>query len=167
MKKMRSYFVFIFALFAGCSADPLIIEAPQEVRETAWQEAERYLGMDYEWGGQDFPRNLLCRRGVDCSGLVVNCYLAAVEQTQYALLFDDATVAAMMESYTVEPERPEKGDLIFMGEGDVGHVALYEKTEAGQVWFIDAYSATGYVEYRSYKTDNPKIRWYGRMLLAR
>ena len=146
-------------VLAACELNIAIIPAPGEVRMAAWYEAERYVGMEYEYGGQDVPK------GIDCSGLVVNCYAAAVVITQYQLLFHDASVQDLFRQYTVTVDMPETGDLIFLGNGTISHVAIYEKEEDGEIWFIDAYSETGYVAYRSYESTNPKLLAFGRLLI--
>ena len=158
--RSASPLLLLLTLFAGCGPGYEIIEAPADIRLSVWEEAQLYLGMEYEWGGQDTPK------GIDCSGLVVNCYAAAVDGTGYRLLFDDTTAKNLSEQYTTPMEAPETGDLVFMGEDDtVSHVAILEKTEEGMIWFIDASSVSGYVEYRSYETENPKILGYGRILI--
>ena len=45
----------LLTLFSSCDLRVKIIEAPLAVRELAWEIAQDYLGMEYEWGGQDFP----------------------------------------------------------------------------------------------------------------
>jgi hypothetical protein len=58
--------IYILVSLAACSIpETKTVEAPLEIREQAWQEAERYIGMEYEWGGEDFPE-----RGIDCSGRI-------------------------------------------------------------------------------------------------
>lgn len=154
----------VIAAAAGCRIPlvPEIVEAPPEVREAAFAEAEKYIGMEYEWGGQDFYA-----RGVDCSGLVVNAYLRAARAFGYRMLFTDTTARGMYERYTAPEGSPARGDLIFMGcEGEVSHVAVFERFETGEVWFIDANSESGFVERRRCSADDPKLIRYGRMLLS-
>jgi len=159
---MSSRYVSLVAMMlvlAACQLDFAIMRAPEEVRLAAWDEAQRYIGMEYEYGGQDVPK------GIDCSGLVVNCYAAAVAGARYQLLFRDASVQDLFRQYTVAVDMPETGDLIFLGNGTISHVAIYEKEEVGEIWFIDAYSETGYVAYRSYESTNPKLLAFGRLLI--
>lgn len=154
----------VIAAAAGCRITlvPEIVEAPPEVREAAFAEAGKYIGMEYEWGGQDFYA-----RGVDCSGLVVNAYLRAARAFGYRMLFTDSTAREMHERYTAPVGTPATGDLIFMGYGgEVSHVAVFERFEAGEVWFIDANSESGFVERRRYAANDPKIISFGRMLLS-
>ncbi|HRW25806.1 MAG TPA: NlpC/P60 family protein [Spirochaetia bacterium] len=139
------------------------------MREAAYAEAERYLGMEYEWGGQDFPR------GIDCSGLVVNVYHTVTAGTEYSPPFDDATAAMLHELYSVDTDAPARGDLVFMGDGAVSHVAILDRVAPDEngderAYFIDAYSAApggGRVMERSYLADSPIILSYGRLLVIR
>ena len=139
-----------------------IVEAPTEVRKAAIVEASFYIGMKYEWGARDFYYS---GEGVDCSGLIVNIYLGAIEGTNYKLLFDDATVVDFLNEYTVSIQTPEIGDLIFMGENAITHVAIFSHSIGNKLYFIDAYSVTGLVGERFYLSSNPKIKSFGRLLL--
>lgn len=152
------------ALVLSCQSDVTftIVPAPASIRESAYYEAQSYLGMPYEWGGQDFSR------GIDCSGLLVNVYFTVTIDTEFELLFDDATSSGMYSSFVESITLPSRGDLVFMGDGTVTHVAILDRIEDGIVFFIDAYSAAeggGQVVARSYPVDSPKIISYGRMLL--
>ena len=137
------------------------IEAPQEIREKAFTIAQFYIGMDYEWGGQTHWTS----KGVDCSGLIVNVYAEAVAGTPYSMPYEDAAVVNLINKYTREVYQPKRGDLVFMGDEEITHVALLDKIENGYVYFIDAYSLSGAVEHRKYETGNYKIKHYGRHLL--
>jgi hypothetical protein len=44
-------------------------------------------------------------------------------------------------------------------------ISVGEYEWGGQVWFINASSESGYVEYRSYPEDSPKIKAFGRLLI--
>jgi hypothetical protein len=158
---------FILLLFFGCSIPEVrLVEPPGELREAAYAEAERYIGMEYEWGGQDFPA-----RGIDCSGLVVNVYRTVTEGTPYSLPFSDTTAAGLYEFYTVPIGFPETVDLVFMGESGssaVTHVAIVQSITGGSIYFIDStyrqdFSING-VTYRCYPENDPKIKGFGRVL---
>jgi hypothetical protein len=158
--------LILTVLLFSCQPDVsgTIVSAPASIRESAFTEARRYLGMPYEWGGQEFPR------GIDCSGLLVNVYRTATNNTEYELLFDDATAYGMHASFVEAVTFPSQGDLLFMGDGTITHVAIIDRIEGGVVFFIDAYSAAednGQVVARSYPVDSPKIISFGRMLLRR
>ncbi|MBA7625608.1 hypothetical protein ES703_33040 [subsurface metagenome] len=162
----RAIIIIILSGLLGCPSieeSILLIETPGEIRKKAWEEAEQYIGMEYEWGGQDFYD----RKGIDCSGLIVNCYRAAVTGTGYEVTFEDASVSDLLFSYTKQVDTPEIGDVIFMGEEDITHIAIFEKIEDNQVYFIDAYSVSGVVERRNYALDHHKIKRFGRILVKK
>ena len=173
--KLTPIIILIVILSASCTLGiyngsvPVKAEAPTEVRDAAYSEAEYYIGMSYEYGGQDFPV-----KGIDCSGLIVNVYYTAVKDTDYKLLFTDSNVHDLFTKYTDKILNPAHGDLIFMGEEDsdnITHVAILDRVENGTAYFIDStynaqYDLDG-VNYRSYLTSNSKIKSYGRMLLEK
>jgi len=142
--------------------------APAEVRQAALEEATRYIGMAYEWGGQE-----LRPRGIDCSGLVVNAYAAAAASHGYALLFSDATASDMAERYVFPVAVPQPGDLVFMGEpggSEISHVAIYDSpAEGGRMWIVDSTQIPSLgidgVTRRLERTDDGWLRSYGRMAL--
>jgi len=144
------------------------VPAPAGVRSDALTEAIRYIGMEYEWGGQE-----IMPRGIDCSGLVVNVYSFAVAINGYSLPFTDTTAAGLHETYSTPPDSPEPGDLIFMGAADnpaVTHVAIYESTVGGQMTFIDStyipeFGING-VSRRSYPIGDPRFKSFGRVLVV-
>ena len=144
------------------------VPAPANVRSDALIEAIRYIGMEYEWGGQD-----IMPRGIDCSGLVVNVYYLAAAINGYSLPFADATAAGLHDTYSTPLDSPEPGDLIFMGaaeESTVTHVAIYESTVDGQMTFIDSTyipeSGINGVSRRSYPNGDPRFKAFGRVLLT-
>lgn len=157
-------------LLSSCCISPLVVEAPPEIREAAFAEAGRYIGMEYEWGGQDFPSS----RGIDCSGLIVNVYYTATMGTDYVIPFSDANVRALYNEHTVAVENPGRGDILFMGEADsseITHAAVYDRTENGEVFFIDSTHKDdppiNGVTRRSYPATDPKLKSWGRMLLEK
>jgi len=139
--------------------------APEYIRTRALEIAQYYIGMDYEYGGQDHY-STISALGIDCSGLVVNAYEEAVIGTPYALPFYDAAVVNFLNTYTTPIETPEPGDLTFMGEDSVTHIAIYEKTAGDNIVFIDAFETDGNVQERSYDKDNPKFKSFGRLLVV-
>jgi len=154
--KVALFFLSTFILLGSCELQPNyeVVEAPQEIREKAYTIAQFYIGMEYEWGGQTHWSS----KGVDCSGLIVNAFKEALAGTPYKLPYDDAAVVNLLNSHTVPVQEPKKGDLVFMGVEEITHVALLEKIENNTVYFIDAYSNSGVVEYRSYALTNEKIK---------
>ena len=177
-RRLRSLVSIAFSglvLFAGLTSCTLLFgplpvpeAAPPSVRTDALTEAIRYIGMEYEWGGQDFMP-----RGIDCSGLVVNVYYYAAANNGYSLPFSDATAAGLQKNWTVSLEAPEPGDLIFMGAADeaaITHVAVYESTAGGVISFIDStwipeLGVDG-VSRRSYPTGDTRFKGYGRLLVV-
>ncbi len=144
------------------------VPAPANVRSDALTEAIRYIGMEYEWSGQD-----IMPRGIDCSGLVVNVYYFAAAINGYSLPFADATAAGLHETYSTPRDSPEPGDLIFMGAEDdpaVTHVAILELISEGQITFIDSTyipeSGINGVSRRSYPEGDSRFKAFGRVLVV-
>lgn len=150
-----------------------MIPAPEAVKNRAFEFAVLYEQSDteYEWGGQDALRAIQ----LDCSWLVVMCYKYALVDTAYTLLFDDSTANDMYQKYSIQTQEPQKGDLVFMGETDtdaITHIALFEKQEGGNVYFIDATEKDSDgddvididgVTRRSYPVGDERIKSYGIM----
>ncbi len=141
--KTKILFPAICLLLFSCGAGfEATIDCPADIAARAFAFAVQYRDAEteYAWGGQDALRAAL---RLDCSGLVVRCYGYAVEDSAYRLLFADASSADMYANYArlVELDELRQGDLIFMGESgtaQVTHIALFDHTEAGIVYFIDA-----------------------------
>ena len=163
--------LLVMMLTAGCELlGPQYdsVPAPRPLREEAYRTAEQYIGMEYEWGGQDH----YSVKGIDCSGLVVGCYREATEDTRYILPFSDAAVSGIHQQYSVPAEQPARGDLVLMGgpqEDTVSHIAVLDAVEAGTVYFIDASTSGDFdgVEHRSYALDDPRIKDFARLLLLK
>lgn len=160
MRAGGAFLIIVVAAIFTCCVRYETVESPAEVRLRALEEARHYIGMEYEYGGQDFYA-----KGIDCSGLVVNCYATAVEDTGYRLLFSDAAVRDLLSFYTMPVTEPEPGDLIFMGEDEITHVALFSHRIAGEIYFVDASSVSGIVDERYYADEDPKIKSFGRLLI--
>ncbi|MBQ1972514.1 MAG: C40 family peptidase, partial [Treponema sp.] len=119
----------------------------------------------YVYGGQDpIPRVLK----VDCSGMVINCYKYAVENTKYKLPFNDTTAANLHSTFSIRTDTPQPGDMIFMGETNsskISHIGIFEKKVGSTIYFIDATDGKG-VSQRSYDKSNSKIKGYGQIKLV-
>ncbi len=125
-------------------------------------EAMNYTKCSYLWGGQDFYTKSPCY--VDCSGFVINVYKGVLKKSKYVLLFKDTTVLEIYKKYSENIDIPLKGDLIFMGSDQkITHIALFEKFENGNIYFVDAYSKTSSISLRHYLIGNTKIISFGRM----
>lgn len=92
--------------------------------------ARRYLGSEYVWGGSGTPR-----RGVDCSGLVLQAmYSAGLHPTGVSLRQHQTTSYRTTDALLADPglrhirvERARRGDLVFFTNtrtGQVNHVGL-------------------------------------------
>ncbi|OQB98229.1 MAG: NlpC/P60 family protein [Spirochaetes bacterium ADurb.Bin110] len=157
----------VIMLVASCSLwlkETSYYLAPETVRKAAFAYAKKYeaLGTIYEWGSQDpLPRQIK----VDCSGLVIRCYEYASADYGYSLPFTD-TNAIGLSKYCALVDHPKTGDLIFMGEDEIiSHVALFDRFDDGNVYFIDSTNLTGIVSERKYPITSSKIIQYGRMYL--
>lgn len=171
MKKVVVILIMFIPFISACQMPDgsSVIDVPPEVRELAAETAYYYIGMPYVYGGGDWagPRHIEGVGGIDCSGLIVNIYKRATDVFDESLLFSDATVASLLNKYTRQIDNPEIGDLLFMGEDSITHVAVFVRDEDGMYYFIDAYSVTGVVEERSYEKDDPKFKQFGRILVLR
>ena len=137
------------------------------IRSKALEYAKWYCQEDtkYVYGGQDpIPRVLK----VDCSGMVINCYKYAVENTKYKLPFNDTTAANLHSTYSYPTNTPQPGDMVFMGEANsskISHIGIFVKKSGSTIYFIDATDGIG-VSQRSYDKSNSKIKGYGQIKLV-
>ena len=158
------------------------IDAPDAISERAYSFAELYEQSDTEYhlGGQDPVRAIQ----IDCSGLIVMCYKYALVDTKYQLLVSDMTANYMYTNASTHIDKADlkKGNLIFMGptheddkdadENEISHIALFEKTENGRIYFIDStkkdtdgdgINDIDGVTYRDYSEDDSRFKAFGRM----
>lgn len=95
--------------------------------------AQSYMGTPYQYGG-------LTRKGIDCSGLVWQCYRAA----EIALPRASYRQAEMGTKVAIRQIRP--GDLVFFSTGGsqrINHVGIVWEVEDGDVSFIHASTSKG------------------------
>lgn len=147
------------------NTEETIPSSKEDVPAKALEYAYKYCHADtkYQLGGQDKLRTIK----VDCSGLVINCYLYAIEGTKFTLPFSDTTSALLYSTYTTRVESPRPGDLIFMGPENskkIDHVGIFVKKEGNKIWFIDATESYN-VKERYYESTNKKIKGFGIMRL--
>ena len=166
------YVCIVLFVVLACELDRTqLFEAPAEVRARSIKYAQKYIeeGAEYQWGGQDpLPKRI----AVDCSGLVIRCYQYACGDFGYRLPFVDTTSAGL-KRYAVELtlEELSPGDLLFMGDGTISHVALFVKREEGVIMFIDStykpeIGING-VSQRSYPETDSRFLSYGRLLVEK
>lgn len=145
------YFLLIPVFLLASCALPATVDG-EDIANEALSVAKEYLGVPYVWGGQS-------KKGIDCSGLVVEAYREAALRAGAIFLWTDESVSSMRNT-TVPVLVPHPGCLIFMGESDISHVALYSHVKDNEVYFIDAFSGTGKVEERSYPIGHYKLKEY-------
>jgi hypothetical protein len=150
-----------------------VTECPEHIRERAVFFAQKYVQRDtcFEWGGNDF----LEKDGIlelDCSGLIVRSYQYAVQDTKYALLFEDTNVSSLYTYFTIPVDSPTPGDLIFMGtepNNPPTHMSIFLDANEDNIYFIDSTlkeddNVDG-VTLRFYKKDDPKFLFFARLLV--
>lgn len=158
------------------------IDAPAEISERAHSFAQLYEQSDTEYhlGGQDPVRAIQ----IDCSGLIIMCYKYALVDTKYQLLVSDMTANYMYRNASTHIDKADlkKGNLIFMGptheddkdadENEISHIALFDRTENGRLYFIDSTKkdtdGDGIVDidgvtYRNYPENDKHFKAFGRM----
>ena len=180
---MRKLFVMFFILcMFGCHHDKNIdiiqsIICPKEIANKALLFAYKYKNSntEYEWGGQDELRAIK----IDCSGLVVNCYKYALnESIEYKLPFYDASVKDIFNNYSFLTDTPNPGDIIFMGEFNKNlptHIAIYVKEENNNIYFIDSTKkeavdgqpAINGVTERFYDKGDKRFKHFAKMKLLK
>ncbi|QQO10211.1 NlpC/P60 family protein [Breznakiella homolactica] len=146
-----------------------LYEVPDFIAEDALSYAYMYVNSDteYEYGGQDFLRAIK----IDCSGLVVNCYVYAVEGTEFIVPFSDAAVTHFYTNWTVSTADPRPGDILFMGDdySQPSHMGLFVKEDNGNIYFIDSTfkpenNIDGVTE-RFYPKNDRRFLSFGKLLL--
>lgn len=162
----------IFSCTNESDENEIEIPCPAEIKKLAFYYAEQYEKADteYKWGGQDLLRTIK----IDCSGLVINCYQYALQDSrkEYKLIQPDMSSAYMHSDASFPTDSPETGDLIFMGEensSSITHIALFEKFEGEEAYFIDSTKKSGIdgVSRRHYPKDDRRIKSYGIMKLRK
>ena len=140
---------------------------PAQLAATAFEYAQKYVAADtqYKYGAQDPLRAIQ----VDCSGLVIRCYRYALQNTDYSLVQNDMSSSYMYQHASIPTTTPRRGDLIFMtyNNSTVSHVAIFDRFEGNQVFFIDAtdQGKGKCVTERHYSKTDKKIVGYGIMKL--
>lgn len=112
--------------------------------ETLIREARSYSGVPYQWGGSN-------RKGIDCSGLMVNAF------RKINIQLPRTTEEQMTVGKKIRPRKIKPGDLVFFALTEkrrkISHVGLVTDVGSGKkVKFIHA-SVSGGVTESSLDTE--------------
>ena len=136
------------ALAEGCRPEELVPRAldrwyggsEEAFRNALAEQAKRYLGTEYRWGGKS-------GRGIDCSGLVSSAYMQCG-----VLIYRDARLVEGWPMHEIPKEQVKRGDALYFP----GHIALY----LGEGRYIHSTGAAGSggVVLNSLDPDDPLYR---------
>ena len=136
------------ALAEGCRPEELVPRAldrwyggsEEAFRNALVEQAKRYLGTEYRWGGKS-------GRGIDCSGLVSSAYMQCG-----VLIYRDARLVEGWPMHEIPKEQVRRGDALYFP----GHIALY----LGEGRYIHSTGAAGSggVVLNSLDPDDPLYR---------
>ena len=136
------------ALAEGCRPEELVPRAldrwyggsEEAFRNALAEQAKRYLGTEYRWGGKS-------GRGIDCSGLVSSAYMQCG-----VLIYRDARLVEGWPMHEIPKEQVRRGDALYFP----GHIALY----LGEGRYIHSTGAAGSggVVLNSLDPDDPLYR---------
>lgn len=98
------------------------------------KEAYKYMGTPYQYGGTT-------KRGLDCSGLVINAY-QPVGINMPRISRDQAKTGKEIRLREVK-----EGDLVFFktSGANINHVGIVEKVTNGEVFFIHSSTSKGVI----------------------
>ncbi len=84
-----------------------------DVRVQLVQEAMKYVGNPYVWGGTSLTK------GADCSGYVLSIF------KKYGIILPHSSRAQANYGRKINASEAKPGDLFFYGSGSISHVAIY------------------------------------------
>lgn len=128
-----SILLLLVAFTLGCAGH----KSKRARLEVLISTARSYIGTPYKWGGTS-------RRGMDCSGLLLNSFKAI----KYEIPRTSAGQSKIGKRVGKDEIKP--GDLIFFATGKkkrkITHVGLVTDVHGGDVQFIHASSSKGVTE---------------------
>ena len=112
MRKLLAVTTIFIILLSSCASVPEAGNLSLQDRQRILEVAQKYIGIPYRWGGQDFwwEEN----PGVDCSGYIINVYKEAIAPSGLALPFDDSTVAVIFSTFSEATDTPLQQTLRFL-----------------------------------------------------
>ena len=132
----------------GCKPEALVRKALDRwhegsealFRERLAEQAKKYLGTEYRWGGKS-------GRGIDCSGLVSSTYMQCG-----VLIYRDAKLVEGWPMHEIPFEKKQRGDALYFP----GHIAMY--LGEGRYIHSTGASASGGVVLNSLDPNDPLYR---------
>lgn len=143
--------LFFYLLIGGATQSQGLInvQAPT-VADMVIEEAMRYIGTPYRWGGKT-------PNGFDCAGFTRYVY------AKFGVELSPSAGAQYKQGPKIGPKELSKGDLVFWGgrgkHRGIGHVGIVTSVDNGEFEFIHA-SSTG-VRITSSKEPYYKKRYVG------
>lgn len=123
-----------------CALDRWFEGSEEAFRRSVIANAERYLGVEYRWGGKT-------GRGIDCSGLVSMAYMQSG-----VLIYRDAKLAEGWPMHAIPFAEKKPADALYFP----GHIALY--LGGGRYIHSTGAAASGGVVYNSLDPADPLYR---------
>lgn len=136
-QKLPLLAVLLAVFVAACASHSKVAKTDSRVEDVI-QTARAYLGTPYKYGGTT-------RSGMDCSGLLLNCF-RAIDVTLPRRSIDQSKVGKEVRLDDLQP-----GDLVFFATGrkknQITHVGLVtERRSRDDIRFIHASTSLGVVE---------------------
>jgi cell wall-associated NlpC family hydrolase len=151
---LLSFITFLFASCASLTTPALVkatpkIDAETAMREELVNEASRYIGSNYKYGGTS-PKT-----GFDCSGFTSYIF----EQFGVSLPHQSGSQAVVGQSISINHVMP--GDLVYFSRkgSRIFHVALVEKKDDSGITVIHSTTSRGVIRENITQSNywKPKI----------